>query len=714
MNRFSYPLVVALLVSATGASGQTIEEVVVTGELHRIDPLKLANSVSVVNADTLAQRDAKNLEDILNLAPNINFSTGASRGRFIQIRGIGERSQFESPMNPSVGVIVDGIDFTGLATGVSALDASQVEIFRGPQGTLYGANALAGMINVVGNQPTDHREARVSLGAGNYGSYNLGGMVSTPLSESVGWRLAVQRTVSDGYIENTYLNRDDTNGIDERSLRNVLAVDITPELSLNLTSYFIDIDNGYDAFSLDNDRTTLSDEPGRDRQETQAHALKLVFRGMSFADVSGLVSYADNETDYGYDEDWSYRTICAADDPCAGSQYSTSDYYLRDNDNLTVDVRLLSKADADGIRWALGVYHRSQQVDLTRTYTDNDPEGDFYRPIANPAVTVYTSQYDTDNSALYGQLDIPVSRGLTLIAGVRGERFSADFNDSQNERFAPEDDLWGGKLALEYAAGDNHFVYGLISRGYKVLGFSPDPDLNAEDKTFDTETMLNYELGWKANWRNRVSLRSALFFQQRSDIQIKQSRAYQLDTTTQFVDLIDNAPGGDNYGLEAEMQWLPTAVLQVTATLALLETRYDTYFNCSHVDSDLAAGNCYDMSRRPQAHAPKTQYFLAADYSALPGLRLRLELEGKDRFYFSESHNEQSQAYTLFNARAEYAIGDATLALWMKNITDETVDTRGFYFSHDFGNDPRKGYAPEAYTQKGAPRTFGASVVYDF
>ena len=83
-------------------------------------------------AKPLPKRQAQHLEQLLNLAPNVNFSSGASRGRFLQIRGIGERSQFIEPLNPSVGILVDGIDFTGIAGAATTMDIAQVEILRGP------------------------------------------------------------------------------------------------------------------------------------------------------------------------------------------------------------------------------------------------------------------------------------------------------------------------------------------------------------------------------------------------------------------------------------------------------------------------------------------------------------------------------------------------------------------------------------------------------
>jgi len=163
---------------------QTLEEIVVTSELLESNVLELPNSVTVIDNAAIEQRSARHIEDLLNLAPNVNYATGASRGRFIQIRGIGERSEFVEPINNSVGVIVDGIDMTGVATGVTTLDIQQVEVLRGPQGTLYGANALAGLINVVSNQPTDEFYSRVNIGIEEYSGFEYGSVMLFWLSAS--------------------------------------------------------------------------------------------------------------------------------------------------------------------------------------------------------------------------------------------------------------------------------------------------------------------------------------------------------------------------------------------------------------------------------------------------------------------------------------------------------------------------------------------------
>ena len=331
---------------------------------------------------------------MLNLAPNVNFSSGASRGRFIQIRGIGERSQFIEPLNPSVGTLVDGIDFTGIAGAATTMDIAQIEILRGPQGTLYGANALAGLINVRSNQPSEQLQGNMQVSVGDYGTGTVSAAVGGPISESLGYRVAVQQHSSDGYIENDFLKRDDTNNIDELSLRTILDWQASDDLGLKLTLFHVDADNGYDGFSLDNTRHTLSDTPGHDRHKATAAAVESRWQGAENFQLVSLLSFADNDLEYGYDEDWAFPDICTGQ-PCEGWEYNSADNYSRQRDNASVDIKLVSEPKARILNgssgWVVGMYWRDQDEQLLREYTYAG--GDF------------TSDFDTTNKALYAQLD---------------------------------------------------------------------------------------------------------------------------------------------------------------------------------------------------------------------------------------------------------------------------------------------------------------------
>ena len=143
-------VVVPLHAVESGEADPTpIEEIVVTATLREDTLGSTASSVGVVTADEIAARGAAHLEEILAAVPNVNYASGASRARYYQIRGIGERGQFDEPLNSSVGLVVDGVDLSGIGTVAMLTDVEQVEVLRGPRGTLYGANALAGLINVV-------------------------------------------------------------------------------------------------------------------------------------------------------------------------------------------------------------------------------------------------------------------------------------------------------------------------------------------------------------------------------------------------------------------------------------------------------------------------------------------------------------------------------------------------------------------------------------
>jgi outer membrane receptor protein involved in Fe transport len=667
-----------------------LTEIVVSADFRDSTVMESAASITVLDDRMIEQRQARHLEQLLNLAPNVNYSSGASRGRFIQIRGIGERSQFIEPLNPSVGILVDGIDFTGIAGAATTMDIKQVEILRGPQGTLYGANALAGLINLKSNQPTEQTEGSFEVSLGDYNTQTVSAAVGGAISKDLGARSAVQLHSSDGYISNDFLNRDDTDNVDELSLRSIFDWQASEDLALKLTLFHVNADNGYDAFSLDNTRRTLSDTPGHDRHESTAFAVESNWRASDNFGLVGLVSFADNNLEYGYDEDWAFPEICAGQ-PCEGWEYNSVDNYIRERKNATVDIKLVSSEGGrilnDSSDWVAGIYWRDQDEQLLRQYTY--ASGDF------------TSDFNTSNQAIYGQLDTQLSDTLTLTSGLRFEARRADYLDSEAVAHDADESLWGGRIALNYQRTDKTMIYGLISRGYKAGGVNSDPALSAEDREFDTEIMWNLETGVKGLWLDdQLQAQVAVFYQMRDDIQIKQSLVQsRVDSeASDFTDYFGNSANGSNYGLEVELNWFASEALTVFASLGWLETEYDTPLS-------------EDLDSRQQAHAPNCQFALGTTYQVHQDLALTLDIEGKDKFYLSSSHNEQSESYRLLNASMIYSLGDWQLSLWGRNLTDEDVIVRGF---GGFGNDPRKFYETEAYYQYGEPRMVGLSGKYDF
>ncbi len=666
-----------------------IEEVIVTAELRDQPLLQQSASTSVVVREQIRSRSAQHLEDVLGLMPNVNFAGGSSRARYYQVRGVGERSQFVEPLNPSIGLLIDDIDLSGLGTAGSLFDVEQVEVLRGPQGTLHGANALAGLINIRSAAPEADASGYVEGSVGDYGSRSLGAMMTGPLTPDLSIRLAMNQYRSDGYLENAFLDSERTNGRDERMARGRLRWQSGAHL-LDLTVLLTRVDNGYDAFSLDNTRTTLSDEPGRDTIDLTAAGLNWQ-RQLGEARFEILLSAADSDTDYAYDEDWSYVGIAP------GWEYSSSDRYLRARRSYSGQIRLISETPATlgrlPVDWVAGLYTLSEDESLRRQYT--------YLP------EDFTSEYSTDTLALFGQAGISLTSRLQLAIGLRLAQRATNYRDSNLVESEPDNSLWGGRLALEYETVNGHLAYTSVSRGYRANGVNAGiisaPDFGLVPGAgglafFDEELLYNYEAGYKASaWGGSLSSRLALFYMDRQDQQVKGSLVVPRDDgSTAFIDYTGNAATGVNYGLEWEVNWQASRALVFFGSLGLLRARFDEYVNADGVD----------LGGRDQAHAPRYQFAAGGRLDFAQGWSFQAELEGKDGFYLSDRHDVKTAAYTLVHLRLGYDTPRWNAALWMRNLTDEDYVIRGF---GSFGNDPRKEYALEPYFQFGEPRLIGVS-----
>lgn len=681
---------------ATNVTDANIETITVNSDFRQQNLLKTPSALSVLTAIEVQQRNAQNLEELVAVVPNVNFSSGSQRARYYQIRGIGERSQFKEPINPSVGMIIDGIDFTGIGSIANLFDVQQVEVFRGPQGTRFGANALAGMFNITTNAPTDEFEGSIKLDAGNYNSIGLGLALSGPASETVNYRFAANKYQSDGFIDNTYLHKDDTNNRNETTLRGKLSIEATNDLTIDLSAFYFDFDNGYDAFSLDNNRNTLSDKPGVDQQETSALAAKFTYQGFDKFTLVTLVSHADSDLVYGYDEDWAFEGISSPENiinqEFAYWEYSSTDYYFRDKSTQTIELRALSNKGNelfDGTTsWVAGVYFKQDNEDLQRQYTylDND----------------FSSSFDSESIAVYGQLDSQLSSTITLTTGLRVEQRSADYVNSDDFNDAPDDTMIGGKLVLSYQHSEDSFWYGSINRGYKAGGANTDGTLPDDLRTFDPEYLINYELGYKVSlFDNTAFIRAAAFYMDRKDIQVKSSKTIARDDgSSAFIAYLGNAATGSNIGVEIEANWQLDDQIEFYGALGILDTEFKGFIN--------ADGKSLDG--RQQAHAPNYQFNVGINIRPNEQWLVNFSVDGKDGFYFSDSHNERSKSVELVNASLSYLQDNYQIKLWARNLTDEDYANRGFYF----GNDPRDGYTGKQYTQLSEPLVFGVSLDYQF
>ncbi len=678
-----------------------MEEIVVTATLRDEQISDVPISVTAFSADTIAEREAQHFEQLLNMAPNVNYASGASRGRFVQVRGIGERSQFKDPLDSSVGLIVDGVDFSGVGLSGTLFDVRQMEVLRGPQGTAYGSNAMGGLLFIESNDPTPERSGSLMAGAGSYGAWQTGAVLNGPLSEKVSGRLAIHQFRGDGYIRNDFLTVDDTNGFDELTLRGKLRWEPSAESRIDLTALYLDADNGYDAFSLQHNRHTGSDEPGHDAQQSFALSLSGVHEWRNRLQLEASIFWEDSDLEYGFDWDW--------------SDFGTSSIRGHENnrrarDSLGIDIRLTSGAEtriAGTADWVAGVYLYRRDVSLRYN--------DLWEEIGWVGPSSFASDFETDRAAVYGQLDWALSDRLLLTLGGRLERYDDSYNDSASVSASPDDDLWGGRASLQFLVSDETMLYASVSRGYKTGGVNgqaaagadpaADPDVAQfllDRLAFETETLTNYEAGIRYARGSTFDFSLTAFHMRRDDMQAK---AWILFPPANWKSYKDNVDDGENQGIELSAFWGPTDRLAINAGMGLLDTELGD-LTIRDVDTGLSV----NQQGRDQAQAPNYQYFVSATYDMTANLSANVQLDGKDAYHFSNAHDVDSVRYGIVHMTLGYTRENLEISLWGRNLTDEDTEVRGFYF----GNNPLNGWQTEAYTQLGEPFTWGVTIRTDF
>ena len=656
-----------------------IERILVTADVFEQTLDNTPSSITLITSELANARQATHLEQIIAIAPNVNFSAGASRGRFIQIRGIGERSQFSEPVNPSVALVLDDIDFSGIGGMANMLDLAQVEILAGPQSIVNGASGLGGVVKMLGKQPTARFTADAGLSLAQYNTSTLDAAVAGAIGDKVNARAALMQHKTDGFVVNDYLNRSDTNGLDEFSAKLAFDVFLANNSEIKARYYRIDNNNAYDAFSLDNDQVTLSDEPGFDR--TLANAGSVAWHTQTGnMDLKLTASTLHADLDYGYDEDWTFQGFHPF-------EYSSFDRYTRELSQNTLNAHLSQQKRES--QWALGAYYKSAKQGLRREYTYNSQD--------------FTSSYEPSSIALYAQHHFDWTPAVRVISSARLENFTADYRDNSGFTESLDDTLIALNLSVQYAY-EEHTWFSSLSRGYKAGGFNPDQRVSDSARLYAPEYNWNIELGLDKTLE-RGNLRFTAFYMRRDDAQVSDFAVLPNDSqvgSVEFIDVIGNADTGVNKGIELQSSWQINDRFELLANLGYLRATFGDY----------SKSNGDYVFKQDQAQAPKFTLYLRPQFSISESLTWAIELESKSDYRFSDGHNERSDAYQMINSDLRWQNDHWVFSLWAKNLTDEIIQTRGF---GGFSNDPRDAYAfAEPYYQFGQARQFGVSMEYQF
>ncbi len=691
------PPLKTLLASAVAVASPSllaIEEITVSADFIDGSINQLAGSLSALDSELLARQVPQHIDSLLDSLVNVSFSSAGSRGRFMQVRGVGDLEQFQDPKNyPSVVVTLNGVEL-GDAGAALLFDIGQVSLARGPQATSQGAVGHAGAL-ALASRTDDSRTLQIGLGSD--GLWQAGIAAGAALGDGA-VRLALYQASEDGQTRNLALNRDDTAGRDEQLARLTASFKPAPLTEVGLTAQWLDADNGYDAWSLDDERTTLSDQPGSDQLRHALLGVTVAHTHYSGAVSEIIISHSDSETFYSYDADWVYVGF-------ADSGVISSESFAREKNYTAVDIRWNSRSYQAG-SFTAGLYLRDAEETLNYRYPWDDVGDEF-----EPSVLESTSDYQSEQQALYGQWRSEQG-AVEWIGAARLERFSDDYRDSNAFDSSSDEWLRHWALTANYRPADGQLWYARLAQSEKPGGINTSASANqvwmsdgfqlftADKLRFDSEQLRSLELGYK--WQTASSeLRATLFYNQRNNAQLE-SWMWD-DAAGLWIGYLDSTGDSASYGLELEWQQGWGEQLSSYANLGLLRTQVE-----SITSFDLDQWGFNERRDRDQAKSPTYQYSTGLRLQ-LPAAQLELQLQGSGDSYYGYYHDGKLPGYHLLNLFVSGQLGGIDLSLWGRNLADRDYAVHGLYFA----GDPRT-WVNESYRQLAPGRSFGATAQWQF
>ena len=680
------------------------DKVIVTSGLKTEKLINAKSSISVFNKSMLRNKTGSHFEYLIGEIPNLTSVGGTSRSRYFQIRGIGERSQYTGETSPnfSVAYILDGIDMSGLGMMGYLFDTQQIEIYKGPQSSVYGVNSLAGTINIKTVDPSPFLTGGLmsTIGSDNISTNGLA--ISIPITSKFSARLSGQIHNQNGFRVNKFSGSDSTNMKDEYFYRAKAHWLINDNLKIEFTHFNSEMNNNYDVWSPDNniDYFTYSDRQGKDSLATIANSIVFNFDFLKKIGLEGYYQHTHSEHDiiYSYDGDWGNNAMWLSDygfDPSIeGYSYDFFDKTIRNRESDSHEIRINNTNNTI----VAGVYH-----------SNLDESDDATGWLFGGNATSVSSVYNIKNTALYGQLKFFNKMKTNVVLNFRYENHNTDYCSSANyygdalpnvKQTIPHDHL-GFKISLLHKLSNLNSLYFSGSQGFKAGGINQNPYLSIDSRFYEPEYNLNFEVGYSSTSDKHQASISA-FYMIRDNQHVQISSQQDSEDPNSFYYFTANAGDGYNYGLEIDSKIKLTSTILLRSSLGLLNTNVDKYVFDSGMETVTLGG-------REQAVSPNYNFNLGIDYSQSNGLFAKFDISGKDDYFYSESHNQKSDSYLVSNAEIGLKRNAWSLSAWCKNIFNKSYPVRGFYFGLEPPN-----YSDKLYIQWSDPKHYGITLSYQF
>ncbi|WP_332770488.1 TonB-dependent receptor [Phenylobacterium sp.] len=722
---------VAVMASAGAAfaqtAGDTVDEVVVTAQKREERLQDVPLSVAVVSSETLQAFNLNETTDIQHLVPGVTLISAAGPRNFgFFVRGIGTSSFSSESIEGSTAYVLDGVVLGQSGSALSDLpDVERVEVLRGPQGTLFGKNASAGVISVTTERPSAEFTARLSASwADPQDERRITGVVSGPLGDKARFLLSARANQRDGYVRNVFDGRK-LNDREDGGVRAKLELTPVEKLDVTFIADYWKRDAKCCIWTLYKTGPNPSLAPER--------------QSIAAGIVPGPNNLSQNINGRLFSKTESYGTSVQANyELAAGHTLTSITAYRRfiDHDGLDSDSSPLNLLDAN--------FADFKQAQVTQELRITSPQGGFVDYVAGafyfdgdvtshsvqvfPSVPLpffsklVTNRASTTNLAIFGQANFNLSDDLRLIAGARAIHEEAKARKDRRDPVlgltstasaSKTDDALLWRLGAQYDFTGDIMGFATVTRGYKGGGYDTNigiptlPDVQPEEPT-------NFELGLRTTWPEQRLILNVTAFHTKID-------GYQAgarDPGPPPITRVFNGEGKTK-GFEFDLMWRPVAGLNWTliGSGAYVDARWGDFANAPCFPGQTVAQGCVgaqqDLTDARLPFSPKWSGNVGSHFETevagdLTGsFDLGLNFRTKAAIAFPNDPNTVQGGYTLVNAAVGLASADDhwKVSVFAKNLTDERYSL--VYFSTPFGT------APGAYSQfipYEAQRVVGASI----
>ncbi|GAA5063205.1 TonB-dependent receptor [Erythrobacter westpacificensis] len=735
----------------SGADTQERNTIIVSANRRdeRLQDVPIA--INVVTADTLGTAGIEDTADLAQVVPGLVYQTSQS-GVQAHLRGVGTTALPAGTEN-SIATYIDGVYILSMSGGLMQLsNIAQVEVLKGPQGTLFGRNATGGVINVRTRDPEYTPGGNVRLGYGNYDTFTASGYVTTGLSDNMAIDVAGYMSLQgDGWGTNVFTG-EDVYQSDSYAVRGKLLFEPGDRDEFRLTGDYSRTEgNAFSSYRL-LDGTFAQYGPGDTVAAARPSLVNAGAVGANpgqvapFAVVGDPYAFNGNPYDtatftqpFGVVESWGaslqwdhefnnfrFQSITAYRELTADQQWGatpvpafrTQANFIQNDDQFSQEFQLASLASSD-IQWVFGLYY----LDGGSNYDPFFITGTAIAPLEQLLFNAFTS---TESGAAFGQATIPLGDRTNLTLGGRytieerglvGETiasFLPGFGPPvpiTTDQFEGEETFkkFTWRVSLDHRITPNVLGYASWNRGFKSGIYNSVPPGGLTGEAVPPEVLDAYEIGLKTELADgRLNLNIAAFYYDYSDLQVT--------VFTPIAALIESGPKAEIYGFDLDFIYSPTRLFSINGGLNYSSSEFKEYPNAQFLVPQTEAqggGNAVVLGSAVGNELP-----YAPEWTANLGANLEVPLDtGHLDFALNYHYNDgwfagpdnilEQPSYHLVNGSIGWQIGDTgpNVGLWVRNLLEEE-----YYTFLSAGNNPG------GYNQgiRGAPRTYGITLGYEF